>query len=411
MQVLMPMTAPIMMPMSEHNVMQKSNDMVYANMFDTVPQQSWPADGAYSFAAGYFNQEDDAPHFPAQYEYKEDLPSQVHMDMMTTALAGAAIGVGSLRRRQRKGHSAEAWQTHIEPMCKMEETCAPQEDGTEAEQSQEIANNVLSQMHAGGCERQSALTELESLCFANRTTSKAAQLALQQASSSDAIALAKALRGHVRSAVQSKHANYVLQTIIEVTPPACASFIVDELKGFARKIARQQFGCRVLCRLLEHLPTDDQSNFSELFDEILKEDVHELCRNEFGSYVVRHLLEFGFAHHKHKVVNALLMDLLGHSKDKFGSHVVEIALRHSSQEDQHDLARQLLKQRVLLELASGQFGRHVARALLGMHGDIKREAVEMLLPVESRLRSMRYGKSIVQCLRVAAKGVTGDGCL
>merc|ERR1712228_918439 len=103
-------------------------------------------------------------------------------------------------------------------------------------------------------------------------------------------------------------------------------------------------------------------------------------------------------------MGVLRSDLLGHSKDRFGSHVVEAALRHSSQEDQLELARRLLRdQGELVELTGSQFGRHVVRALLSMHGEIKREVVELLLPMESRLKSMRYGKSIMQALRAASK--------
>jgi len=414
MQVLMPMSAPVAMPMSEQNGFSYSNVMGHTTMHETVSQYSWSADGIWFNSGGYLNLEHPPQQVPmegsegfvdreAHFERKEKILPQADMDTVASALASVAIGAGALRRRRAKGQSTDVCQSQA--FSEREDVFSSQVDSTETDYAQELANTLLTQLQIGGTERQSALTEFESLCFANEATSRAVQLALKQASSCDSVALAKAaLRGNVRSAVQSKHANFVLQTIIEVTPPACASFIVDELMGFARKAARQQFGCRVLCRLLEHLPTSDNSSFIHLFDEILAEDVNELCCNEFGSYVARHLLEFGLPQHKHEIVNALRTDVLGYSKDKFGSHVMETALRHSSQEDRHDLARHLMRnQSVFVELAGSQFGRHVARALLSMHGEIKREAVEMLLPMESKLRSMRYGKSIVQCLRTAAK--------
>jgi hypothetical protein len=257
---------------------------------------------------------------------------------------------------------------------------------------------MLTRLQAKDIDRKSILAEFEAWSFSNETTSRAAQFALKQALSSDQAILASALLGHVRSALSSKHANFVLQTIIEVMPVAHSSFIVDELKGSARKICRQEIGCRILCRILEHLDAKDM-NALELIDEILSEDVLELCDNEFGSYVARHILEFGMQHQKQTVVDAIRSDLLRFSQDKFGSHTVEAALRHASQEDQLGMAKQfLVNEWEFVELAGSQFGRHVVKTLLSMHGEIRRDAVKVLLPAESRLKSMRYGKSIIQHL-------------
>merc|ERR1711907_314068 len=186
----------------------------------------------------------------------------------------------------------------------------------------------------------------------------AAQFIIEDATMQEAAEFAAELRGHVRSAVKSKHANHVLQKITEVMPVARASFVVDELKGFGHTLVRHCFGCRVMCRILEHLSPEDASTL-ELVDEILT-DVEELCSHSFGSFVMRHLLEFGLATHKHRIVLALRADLLGFAKHKFGSHVVEAALRHTCFEDQQEMAKELLADKEqLLFLAGNQFGRHV----------------------------------------------------
>ena len=52
--------------------------------------------------------------------------------------------------------------------------------------------------------------------FGNTVSSRAAQMVLEEASMNDAVALAAGLRGHVRNAVLSKHANHVVQKITEV---------------------------------------------------------------------------------------------------------------------------------------------------------------------------------------------------
>merc|ERR1712216_840036 len=122
----------------------------------------------------------------------------------------------------------------------------------------------------------------------------------------------------------------------------------------------------------------------------------------YGSFVVRHLLEFGLPQHKHRVVSALRTNIVGFSKHKFGSHVVEAALKHADLEDQKLLARGLLSAKdQLMMLAANQFGRHVVRALLSLPDGLKEEALKVLRPMEDQLKASRYGKSVFQAVRVS----------
>lgn len=268
-------------------------------------------------------------------------------------------------------------------------------------QARELANGLLGQIQAGGEARWAAMASFERLAFGNTVSSRAAQMVLEQASMNDAVALAAGLRGHVRNAVLSKHANHVVQKITEVMPVARASFVVSELKGFANDVARHVFGCRVLCRILEHLSPNDSSTI-ELVEEI-SVGLEELCSHPYGSYVVRHLLEFGLTEHRQRVVKALLTDLAGYTKHKFGSHVVEVALRHASLEDRQVMARELLADKEqLMALAANQFGRFTIRALLAQPENLKQEALDVLRPMESQLKASRYGKSVLSEVRKAA---------
>jgi hypothetical protein len=260
---------------------------------------------------------------------------------------------------------------------------------------------MIEQLQAGGDMQRAAVQSFERLSFSSQVTSRAAQIILEEASIADAATFAIGLRGHVRSAVQSKHANHVVQKITEVMPPERASFVVEELKGYGEVVARHGFGCRVLLRILEHLSPNDVSTL-ELVEELFV-DMEELCSHPFGSFVVRHLLEFGLPTHKQRVVHALQNNLNGFAKHKFGSHVVEAALRHSNTDDQRDLVNELLADRdQLMVLASNQFGRHVVRALLTMPGALKQEAVQALRPMQEQLKSSRFGKSVLQAFRNAA---------
>jgi hypothetical protein len=336
---------------------------------------------------------------------QEEVPMQIQMDyeqsyFFQPQAKRASNGVSTLRRRKgAEGASQNSCGLGADTMT-MDDGQADHDAQSDA-QAREIAQQMIQQLRAGDDAQWSAVAAFERLAFSSKVNSRAAQIILEETSMADAAAFAAGLRGHIRNAVQSKHANHVVQKITEVMPVARASFVVDELKGFGHALVRHCFGCRVMCRILEHLSPEDASTL-ELVDEILT-DVEDLCSHSFGSFVIRHLLEFGFAAHKHQIVLALRTDLIGFAKHKFGSHVVEAALRHSAFEDQQDLSKELLADKEqLLYLSGNQFGRHVVRAMLTMPADLKKEAVNALRPMESQLKASRYGKSVVQVLRTAS---------
>jgi len=323
-----------------------------------------------------------------------------------------AVSKSTLRRRRRQMaqmHLAEIQQLSA---CKEDERSVADADVAEQEeaetdadaaQAQEWADKVLEQLRAGDQARLAAIAGMERMAFRTKISCRAAQIALEKASASEAAALAWGMRGHVRSAVQSRFANYVIQKILETLPVSRASFIVEELIGFGAVVVRHRFGCRILCRILEHGSLAEGAT-ALLLEEILDSGAKELCNHEFGSYVVRHLLEFGLPEHRHKIASALSADVMGYSKQRYGSHVVEAALKYCSAEDQQELAQKLLSTGdELTSLASNQFGHHVMRALLRVPpGELRREVVDAIRPLAAQLQSLRYGKRILQALNAAS---------
>lgn len=54
------------------------------------------------------------------------------------------------------------------------------------------------------------------------------------------------LQGHVQEAVLHKHANYVIQAIVQHMPCTLSAFVARELAGNAIKTAKHKIGCRTL---------------------------------------------------------------------------------------------------------------------------------------------------------------------
>jgi hypothetical protein len=323
-------------------------------------------------------------------------PTQNHMD--TTAMSFPRQEYGTNTIRQRRAHvivhqnvEANSWYDngtcHEEPEAKLEEQMRFD--------SREMADSLLRQLEAGGEDQWMAVSQFQHLAFSTQASSLAAQTMLKEASGHDAALLASSMQGNVRRASKSKHANYVMQKIVEVMPMARTSFVAEELLGVAHETACHRFGCRLLCRILEHWSPSDVGTLA-LLEELLV-NAEELCSHTFGSYVIRHILEFGQPQHKHRVAAALLPQAAWLAKHRLASHVVESALRSCSAEDQRTLAEALLANQNVASLSTNQFGRHVVRALFTLPAT--REQVESALrEVEDQIKYSRFGKTMLQSL-------------
>lgn len=180
--------------------------------------------------------------------------------------------------------------------------------------------------------------------------------------------LAREFQGHVRMAVESQHANHVLQRLVELLPPASLSFLVSELSETwgSSAMARHKFGCRVLERILEHF-TCCPSARSELrgFLAGLLGDARELCFHPFGNFVMQHVLEHGTEEQRRVTLQSLRQDLRKAALDEHAVCVLDKALTVMPLADQQILAGELIQEQDLLPLmANLRSGQLAAERLL-----------------------------------------------
>lgn len=154
------------------------------------------------------------------------------------------------------------------------------------------------------------------------------------------------LKKHVNEAWQkpevARHANHVLQKLVEVLPPESCHFIRDELLGVDSilDVAHNLYGCRILQRLIEHFQPDE---VRELMDRLLtpQETLSKLIASRYGNYVLQCILEHGEQKCKTKIARALTQSnefLETIATNKYGSHVVQAALTLCPETDKEHLA-------------------------------------------------------------------------
>lgn len=266
----------------------------------------------------------------------------------------------------------------------------------EAFQAKAIAKSLLELFAAGGCARELAISRFRDLAFLDKPSSRATQLALTESSAKDARELAWGLRGHISAATESMYANFVVQKIVEVLPTKASSFVAEELLGIGCKIARHRFGCRVICRLLEHSVGKEDAT-AKLLDEIL-DKAATLCRHGYGSFVAEHFLEFGSQEHRQRLVEVLRADLTAMAIDKIGRRVLEQALRFASPNDKSALASDLLASPEQFQLmAQDPHASRVLQCLADMPESQQRVA-ELLKASADHLRNRRLGRQTLELL-------------
>mmetsp|Transcript_52867 Transcript_52867/g.83978 ORF Transcript_52867/g.83978 Transcript_52867/m.83978 type:complete len:400 (-) Transcript_52867:321-1520(-) len=195
------------------------------------------------------------------------------------------------------------------------------------------------------------------------------------------------LKGHILEASVNMHGNHVLQRAIDLLRPSDANSVFQELvtgpvsftgDGWsepwdATQIARSKYGCRVLERVIEHfLPAHEKC--IEFLQPILKA-CKALCRDQYGNFIIQHLLEHGTKSHKDTIAAYVEENLEEFALDQHACSVVDKALSYTDLRDV--LADKILKTEGLLaKMASNRSNTSVHRLLVMIGQDEKVERKE-----------------------------------
>jgi len=264
-----------------------------------------------------------------------------------------------------------------------------------------IATELTAQLQTSGETCKEALATLQqpdlvrSLAF-SPAGCRTLQLALDIVDRSSAAQIAAGLRGLVRDAIESPHANYVVQKIITVLAPQEVPFIIEELWQAASCLARHEYGCRVFCRLLEHAAADEHT--IPLIDSILSETC-ALLTHTYGHHVVECALEHGLAHQRSQIIAALRKGGLCNAQVRMVAYVFEKALLYGSLVERQAVVSDFLaaSQREMASLAQSQHGCMVLRALLRLPSSIAQQVQHKLGSphVMAQLKVTKHGRRVL----------------
>lgn len=189
--------------------------------------------------------------------------------------------------------------------------------------------------------------------------------------------MVKELDGNIMKCVKDQNGNHVIQKCIEKVPPHLIQFIVETFYGQVYHLATHPYGCRVIQRILEYcneqqtvavklspllssllppLPPQHLRPFcfllahltcatqTPILDELLRCTV-SLVQDQYGNYVIQHVLEHGKPQDKSPILAKLHGQILQLSQHKFASNVVEKCVQYADDHDRAILIEEILQPR------------------------------------------------------------------
>ncbi|KAI3811571.1 hypothetical protein L1987_21296 [Smallanthus sonchifolius] len=211
------------------------------------------------------------------------------------------------------------------------------------------------------------------------------------------IKMVEELDGHIMRCVRDQNGNHVIQKCIECAPEEHIQFIITTFYDQVVILSTHPYGCRVIQRVLEHC--EDPETQSKVMDEILA-CVSMLAQDQYGNYVVQHVLEHGKPHERSIIIQELAGKIVQMSQQKFASNVVEKCLTFGDSSERQLLVNEMLgttdENEPLQAMMKDQFANYVVQKVLETCSDQEREHILARIKVHlNALKKYTYGKHIV----------------
>jgi len=228
--------------------------------------------------------------------------------------------------------------------------------------------------------------------------------------------------------MQHQHFNHVIQKCVEVvsvradrvealSPGQGApirtniDFILEAIvdNEGTKAVSTHPFGCRVVQRVLEFC---DGAQKTPLLEELCGM-VPALVQDQYGNYVMQHMLRFGRPEDRALIFQIVHDNFIVYSTHKFASNVVEKCLHYGTEKERDAMVWAMIKETfnssAPVDQATGEstleaisrdpFGNYVVQKVIDVCTDEQRAAiVEYVKNKAQQLARYTYGKHIISRL-------------
>ncbi|CAK8538180.1 unnamed protein product [Lathyrus sativus] len=205
------------------------------------------------------------------------------------------------------------------------------------------------------------------------------------------------LDGQIMRCVRDQNGNHVIQKCIECVPEEEIRFIVSTFYDQVVTLSTHPYGCRVIQRVLEYC--HDPKTQQIMMDEILQ-CVCMLAQDQYGNYVVQHVLEHGKPEERTAIIKELTGQIVQMSQQKFASNVIEKCLCFGTAAERQAIVNEMIgstdDNEPLQVMMKDQFANYVVQKVLETCDDQQLELILNRIKVHlNALKKYTYGKHIV----------------
>ncbi|KAF8077239.1 hypothetical protein N665_1054s0016 [Sinapis alba] len=211
------------------------------------------------------------------------------------------------------------------------------------------------------------------------------------------VRLARELDGEVMRCVRDQNGNHVIQKCIESIHADRVGFMLSAFRGQVSSLSMHPYGCRVIQRLMERCSNEHQCQF--ITEEIL-ESARVLSKDQYGNYVIQHVLEKGTSEQRERIVRKLSGYIVQLSLHKFASNVIEKCLEYGGRIERDLIIKEIAgpdeSYDSLLMMMKDQYGNYVVQKIFETCSvDQRVVLVSRVRMHASALKKYTYGKHIV----------------
>ncbi|KJH41081.1 RNA binding repeat protein, Pumilio-family [Dictyocaulus viviparus] len=238
------------------------------------------------------------------------------------------------------------------------------------------------------------------------------QKAMETIDESLQLEILREMEGHILKCVKDQNGNHVVQKVIEKVKPERLQFIINTFtkngSDTITQLSTHPYGCRVIQRVLEYCSEEQKRPVLEA----LHTSMNTLIVDQYGNYVVQHVLEHGTNQDRDRIVQEVrLFDLflalkvagnvLRYAQHKFASNVIEKCLICAGGHHKTLLIDEVCgalndTQPPILLMMKDQYANYVVQKMLDIADPVYRRkmmyAIKPHIPV---LRKYSYGKHII----------------
>lgn len=282
-------------------------------------------------------------------------------------------------------------------------------------ENQELCNHVMLRLEEGdSVERLTLLLwfhkESRRLSL-SKSGCRLVQKALEVTGGTDRDLIIAELKDHVQELYASPNGNYVLSRAIEVLPASKIGWVISAVVGQGLVVSKHKFGCRVICRLIEHCTGANEEQIGALLDEIL-EDAPTLARHTYGNFVMQTMFEHTSSVRRKAILQRLLPEFSGLAMHRTGSLVAQRALTYCEAQDQDQALLALLSaegETSLTEVACSHYGAFVIEQVSSLRQSRYAQEIKDVLANDlQRLATSQHSQGTTQQVAIAFGLATGE---